>query len=57
MPDPTVFVAPWRAASRLKERIAALSITTRCAATIFEKWNFLIETYLRTRRENPPKKG
>ena len=28
----------------------------RRVATIFEKWNFLIETYLRARRENLPRK-
>jgi len=29
----------------------------RCVATVFEIWNFLIETYLRIRRKNhPPKK-
>ena len=27
----------------------------RRVATVFEKWNFLIETDLRARRENPPK--
>ena len=29
MPDPTVFVATWRATSRLNERVAVLSITER----------------------------
>ena len=28
----------------------------RRVATFFEKWNFLIETYLRARGENPPKR-
>ena len=28
----------------------------RRVATVFEKWIFLIETYLRVRRENPPQK-
>ncbi|MFC2479440.1 MAG: hypothetical protein ACFNUE_00150, partial [Bacteroides sp.] len=28
----------------------------RRVATVFEKWNFLIETYLRIRRKNPPPK-
>ena len=28
----------------------------RCVATFFEKWNCLIETYLRARRENLPRK-
>ena len=28
----------------------------RRVATVFEKWNFLIETYLHARRENPPKR-
>ena len=52
MPDPTVFVATWRAASRLKERIAALSITARCVATIFERWNFLIKPSLPLEKED-----
>ena len=54
MPDPTVFVATWRAASRLKERIAALSITARCVATIFERWNFLIKPSLPLEKEDDP---
>ena len=28
----------------------------RRVATVFEKWNFLIETYLPPSRENPPKR-
>ena len=28
----------------------------RRVATVFEKWNCVIETYLRARRENPPPK-
>ena len=28
----------------------------RRIATLFEKWDCLIETYLRTRRENPPRR-
>ena len=41
----------FRSAMRFLNRDAA-----RHVATVFEKWNFLIENDLRARRENPPKR-